>query len=203
MKKIITTLLLAALSLAGVSCSVQEDALSNEQNVSVLSQNDKVFLSNPELEMQLSEAIADGLKDLKMDFVTLFRYNNEKELKAESERIYKLLLKDMPWEMLEVKDARYMIVTADTKAGRCAVTGVYYLNGTKDTALEQCIPDDNNIFTVVKNVPAPTLNYKLVKEDIKLNDAELLSAYLTDNAKTAGSFMVISSGDKASLYFKA
>lgn len=196
MKKSITALLAVTLSLTGISCSVQEDDISQVSPTA-----DSV--NSPELSENFGAGVVAGLNDLKMDFVTLFRYANEEELKLESERIYRLMLKEMPSDILDVKGARYMAFTADVKEGRAALTGVYYLNKTKDIALQQSTPNGSNGYIITHNVPAPALDYKLIKEDVQLNDAQLLSTYLIDKAGKVGSFMIISSGDRASLYFKS
>lgn len=207
MKTIITTLLLAGFCLANVSCSVQEDATDTIANVNTISQGDKIFTDEAGFAKAFGEGLAEAIKN--MDFVTLFKYTNENELKSESEGMIKFMLKEMPDEILRKENAAYMVITADVSNGRGTITGMYFLNSKKDMALEQYITNADNDYNQTDNVPfdiGAIKGYTLVQDGIRPNDAQLLSGYLADEVAKSGktgSFMIISSADKASLYLKS
>ncbi|MHA3788805.1 hypothetical protein ACX0HA_11380 [Flavobacterium hauense] len=207
MKNTIRTLLVACMSFAAISCSVQEDMTTTEQDAVSVGEEGKKMFTDEEFSKAIAEGIAAGLKDFKIDFVTLFKYGNESELKSKSERLFRFSLQDMPYEMAQVKDAAYMVITVDVANGRAATTGIYYLNAQKDTALQHSIPTPENEYKVEYNVPFQTeaMGYTLVKDGINPNDAAILSDYLLAKAKTqgTGSFMAISTEDKVSLYLKS
>lgn len=209
MKRIIAILLLSGIFYVGTSCSVQDEAIDTEANAKSIQEGEKIFNDKGGFSKGSAEGLAEGLKNIKIDFVTLFKYNNESELKSESERIFKLALNDMPYEMnLFNRNATYMLLTVDVTDGKGEVKGMSFLNERKDVALSQLIPNAERGYDTVQNVPFESQNtagYTLVKDGVDSGDAMILSDYLLSMAKAGktGSFIMVSSADKASLYLKS